>query len=103
MEMGGMFIRSFLLYQLKLINLSFSSGQQVLSMPSSKSLVFSFYKNVRFTFTCFYYIIYITEVEKSAFAPVLLEKKAQKIRKTVDIEKGPYKSVRTVFDTDDRS
>ena len=39
----------------------------------------------------------------SAFAPYLLEKKAEKIRKTADLEKGPYKSVRTVFDIDDRS
>ena len=47
-------------------------------------------------------IIYLTGAI-SAFAPYLLEKKAEKIRKTADLEKGPYKSVRTVFDIDDRS
>jgi len=40
---------------------------------------------------------------QESFAPYLLEKKAQKIRKTIDLEKGPYKSVRTIFDTNDRS
>jgi hypothetical protein len=38
-----------------------------------------------------------------AFAPYLLEKKAEKIRKNIDVEKGPHKSVRTIFDTSDRS
>jgi hypothetical protein len=47
--------------------------------------------------------IIIEAIIISAFAPYLLEKKAQKIRKTIDLEKGPYKSVRTVFDTNDRS
>ena len=50
-------------------------------------------------------LVYISlkKKTKSAFAPYLLEKKALKIRKTIDLEKGPYKSVRTVFDTNDRS
>jgi hypothetical protein len=76
-----------------------SSGQQVLSMPSSNSLEYSSYKNVRSlsTFTC-----YLTGA-LSAFAPYLLDKKAQKIKKTFDLEKKPYKFVRTVFDAKDRS
>lgn len=52
-------------------------------MFSSKSLDFSSYKNVRSHSDGS--IIYLTEATISAFA-------AQKIRKTIDIEKGPYKS-----------
>ncbi|KAF8800056.1 MFS polyamine transporter [Phlegmacium glaucopus] len=41
---------------------------------------------------------------QESFAPYLLDRKAIKIRKTMDLEKGPYKSVRTVFETtSDRS
>ena len=71
-------------------------------MLSSKSLDFSFYKNVR-SLSDDSIIIYLTEATVSAYAPYLLEKMAQKIRKTIDLEKGPYKSVRTIFDTKDRS
>ena len=69
-------------------------------MLSSKSLEYSSYKNVRSHLHTS--IIYLTGTI-SAYAPYLLGKKAEKIRKTIDLEKGPYKSVRTVFDTDDRS
>ena len=52
----------------------------------------------------FSFLLYILLRIISAFAPVLLERKANKIRKTIDLEKGPYKSVRTVFETSlDRS
>ena len=37
-----------------------------------------------------------------AFPPVLLERKAQQIRKSMDAEKGPYREVRSVFDGADR-
>lgn len=41
---------------------------------------------------------------QESFAPFLLEKKANKIRKTIDLEKGPHRIVRTVFEvTGDRS
>lgn len=36
---------------------------------------------------------------QESFAPYLLEKKAIKMRKTMDLERGPYRSVRTVFET----
>ena len=87
--------------EFKFDNFYISSGQQVLSMLSYKSPDFSSYKNVRSHSDAS--IIYVTEATISAFAPVLLEKKAQKIKKSIDIEKGPYKSVRTIFDTTDRS
>ena len=99
MEMGGLFMIIVLNIEFKLIN-SRSSGQQVLSMPSSNSRDYFSYKNVRSYLHAS--IIYLTGAI-SAFAPYLLEKKAQKIGKTIDLEKGPYKSVRTVFDTNDRS
>ena len=70
-------------------------------MLSFKSLDFSSYKNVRSHSDAS--IIYLTEATTSAYAPYLLEKKAEKIKKTIDLEKGPYKSVRTIFDTTDRS
>jgi len=37
-----------------------------------------------------------------AFAPLLLERKANKIRKTLDPEKGQHKNIRTVFQSNDR-
>ena len=40
----------------------------------------------------------------AAYAPCLLEKKANEIRKNLDLEKGSYKHVRTVYESnDDRS
>ena len=38
----------------------------------------------------------------AAFAPVLLERKAEQIRKGMDTEKGQYREVRSVFDGADR-
>ncbi|KAG9310436.1 MFS polyamine transporter [Chiua virens] len=35
---------------------------------------------------------------QETFAPLLLERKAKKIRKSLDLEKGPYREVRTIFD-----
>ncbi|KAF8154426.1 MFS polyamine transporter [Crassisporium funariophilum] len=41
---------------------------------------------------------------KETYAPYLLDQKATGIRKTTDLEKGPYKSVRTVYESsEDRS
>jgi len=38
------------------------------------------------------------------YAPLLLQKKAEKIRKSMDVEKAPHREVRTIFDgTQDRS
>lgn len=37
-----------------------------------------------------------------AFAPVLLERKANRIRKSLDPEKGKLQEIRTVFDSQDR-
>ena len=37
-----------------------------------------------------------------AFAPLLLERKANRIRKTLDAEKGQHKHIRTVFQSNDR-
>jgi len=37
-----------------------------------------------------------------SFAPLLLERKADRIRKTLDAEKGHQRNIRTVFQTDDR-
>ena len=34
----------------------------------------------------------------TAFAPTLLQRKAKKIRKQMDVEKGPVKEVRTIFE-----
>lgn len=34
----------------------------------------------------------------TAYAPLLLERKAAKIRKTTDAEKGPAREVRTIFE-----
>ena len=85
---------------LRIILICVSSGQQVSSTLSSKFPDSSSCKNVRFAFNLHGYIL--TGV-LSAFAPYLLEKKAIMMRKTMDLEKGPYKSVRTVFETNDRS
>ena len=68
-------------------------------MPSSNFLEYSSWKNVRSLFTFTFY----KTGTISAFAPYLLDKKAEKIRKTIVLEKKPYKFVRTVFDTKDRS
>ena len=40
--------------------------------------------------------------QSEAFAPILLERKANRIRKSVDPEKAGAQQVRTVFDNDDR-
>jgi hypothetical protein len=37
-----------------------------------------------------------------AFAPLLLERKANRIRKSLDPEKGQHRNIRTVFQSDDR-
>lgn len=37
-----------------------------------------------------------------SFAPLLLERKADKIRKTMDAEKGLHRNIRTVFQSDER-
>lgn len=38
-----------------------------------------------------------------AYAPVLLERKAERIRRSMDAEKAPYREIRTVFEGQDRS
>ena len=38
----------------------------------------------------------------AAFAPTLLARKADKIRKNMDAEKGNVRPVRTIYDTDER-
>ncbi|EGN92983.1 hypothetical protein SERLA73DRAFT_190368 [Serpula lacrymans var. lacrymans S7.3] len=40
---------------------------------------------------------------QETYAPILLERKAEQIRQTMDAEKGPHRHVRTVFESDDRS
>ncbi|KAH7912686.1 major facilitator superfamily domain-containing protein [Hygrophoropsis aurantiaca] len=40
---------------------------------------------------------------QETFAPLLLERKAEKIRKSMDSEKGPHKDIRTVFESQDRT
>ncbi|KAG9223391.1 hypothetical protein CCMSSC00406_0007578 [Pleurotus cornucopiae] len=40
---------------------------------------------------------------RETFAPVLLEQKAKEMRQSMDLENGPYKEVRTVYDGADRS
>ena len=40
--------------------------------------------------------------QSEAFAPILLERKANRIRKSVDPEKAGAQQIRTVFDNDDR-
>ncbi|KAF4605923.1 hypothetical protein EYR40_004715 [Pleurotus pulmonarius] len=40
---------------------------------------------------------------RETFAPILLEQKAKEIRTNMDLENGPYKDVRTVYDSADRS
>jgi len=39
-------------------------------------------------------LIYLQET----YAPLLLQRKAQKIRKSMDVEKSSYREVRTIFD-----
>ncbi|KAI0788016.1 MFS polyamine transporter [Fomes fomentarius] len=39
---------------------------------------------------------------KETFPPILLERKAIRMRKDMDVEKGPVREIRTVFDGDDR-
>ncbi|KAF4594382.1 hypothetical protein EYR40_009186 [Pleurotus pulmonarius] len=40
---------------------------------------------------------------RETYAPVLLEQKAEKLRKTMDLENGPYRDVRTIYDSPDRT
>ncbi|OJA16584.1 hypothetical protein AZE42_03852 [Rhizopogon vesiculosus] len=40
---------------------------------------------------------------QETYAPVLLERKAERIRRSVSVEDAPYRKVRTVFETQDRS
>ena len=44
----------------------------------------------------------LTRRRCAAFAPILLERKANKIRKTMDVEQGTVREVRTIYDTADR-
>ncbi|KAF4584714.1 hypothetical protein EYR38_001945 [Pleurotus pulmonarius] len=37
------------------------------------------------------------------FAPILLEQKAKEMRQSMDLENGPYKNLRTIYDSPDRS
>ncbi|KAG2753484.1 MFS general substrate transporter [Suillus brevipes Sb2] len=39
---------------------------------------------------------------QETYAPLLLERKAERIRRTMDAEKVPYREVRTVFESQDR-
>ncbi|KAF9488438.1 MFS polyamine transporter [Pleurotus eryngii] len=40
---------------------------------------------------------------RETYAPVLLEQKAEKLRKTMDSENGAYKEVRTIYESPDRT
>ncbi|KAF4601559.1 hypothetical protein EYR40_004757 [Pleurotus pulmonarius] len=40
---------------------------------------------------------------RETYAPVLLEQKAEKLRKTMDLENGPYKDVQTIYASPDRT
>ncbi|KAG1727551.1 MFS polyamine transporter [Suillus paluster] len=40
---------------------------------------------------------------QETYAPLLLERKAERIRRSMDAEKAPYREIRTVFDGQDRS
>lgn len=40
---------------------------------------------------------------QETYAPLLLERKAERIRKSMDAEKAPYREIRTVFEGQDRS
>ncbi|KAG2062662.1 MFS general substrate transporter, partial [Suillus decipiens] len=40
---------------------------------------------------------------QETYAPLLLERKAKQIRKSMDAEKAPYKEIRTIYDDQDRS
>ncbi|KAG2110960.1 MFS polyamine transporter [Suillus discolor] len=40
---------------------------------------------------------------QETYAPVLLERKAERIRRSMDAEKAPYREIRTVFEGQDRS
>ncbi|KAJ8585549.1 MFS general substrate transporter [Rhizopogon salebrosus TDB-379] len=40
---------------------------------------------------------------QETFAPLLLERKAKRIRRSMDVEKAPYREIRTVFEGRDRS
>ncbi|KAG1731336.1 MFS polyamine transporter [Suillus paluster] len=42
-------------------------------------------------------------VLQETYAPLLLERKAERIRKSMDAEKAPYREIRTVFNSEDRS
>jgi len=44
---------------------------------------------------------YINSLTFSAYAPVLLERKANKIRQNLVAEKGSYKHVRTIYESND--
>ena len=44
------------------------------------------------------FCVSMAEGSSSAYAPLLLERKAIRIRKSMDIENSPHKQVRTVFD-----
>ncbi|KAG2123908.1 MFS polyamine transporter [Suillus cothurnatus] len=40
---------------------------------------------------------------QETYAPLLLERKAERIRRSMDAEKAPYREIRTIFDGQDRS
>ncbi|KAG2067617.1 MFS general substrate transporter [Suillus decipiens] len=40
---------------------------------------------------------------QETYAPLLLERKAERIRRSMDAEKAPYKEIRTIYDDQDRS
>ncbi len=48
------------------------------------------------------YLSLLTFGSVIAFAPLLLEREANAIRQTMNLETGPVKRVRTVYDTEDR-
>jgi len=83
---------------LKLTTLLSSFGQQVLLTALFKYSGYSIFKKVRSP----YQLLLLGLTCILAFAPLLLERKAERILKTMDTEKGPPKHVRTVFHNDDR-
>ena len=89
------FLKIFILHDYSKLRWHFSFGQQASLVYVSKSLVCSIFEKVRVFFPR---PLSQTHHEYKAYGPVLLERKAEKIRKNLDSEKGQMKTVRTIFD-----
>ena len=74
-------------------------------MPLSKCSGFSIWTSVCPPFRIPRIVLQLTPCGFNvAFAPLLLERKAEKIRETMvqDVEKGQHGHIRTIFQSDDR-